>query len=49
MHTWNTTQDCHCKSSTEQENSCHQQIGLTFKEETSELLHLELKLGHFGK
>jgi len=36
-------------------NSLHQQIGLKFKEETSETLRLEhsfvrwLKLGHFGK
>ena len=33
---------CHGKSSIQQEEEYfHQQIGLTFKEETSEVLHLE--------
>jgi len=49
MYTRNATQDCYCRSSTQQDNSCHQQTGLKCKEGTSELLHLELKLGHFGK
>jgi hypothetical protein len=36
----------------QKEDSCHQQIGLKFKEETSKMLHLEhmvLKHGHFRK
>jgi hypothetical protein len=40
---------CHIKSSIEKEDSFHQQIGLIFKEEPSEVLHVVLKLGHFGK
>jgi len=36
-------QDCHGKSSIQQEeeDSLHQQVGLTFKDVTSKMLHLE--------
>jgi len=30
-------------------SSTRQQIGLKIKEKTSQMLHLELELGHFGK
>jgi hypothetical protein len=51
----NEIQDFQGKSGIQQEkDSFHQQIGLKFKEETSEVLHLEhtfmqLKLGYFEK
>jgi hypothetical protein len=32
---------CHGKGSTQEEDSLHQKIGLTFKEEISKVLHLE--------
>jgi hypothetical protein len=42
MYTWKYIQDCHGKSSVHQEeDSFHQQLCLKFKQETSELLHLE--------
>jgi hypothetical protein len=42
MYTWNEIKDCYCKIGIKQEGeSFHQQIGLKFKEETSEVLHLD--------
>ena len=35
-------QDCHCKMSIQQEeDSLHQQIGFTYKDVTSKMLHME--------
>jgi hypothetical protein len=34
-------QDCHSKSSIQEEDTFHKQFGLKFKEENSETLHLE--------
>jgi hypothetical protein len=34
-------QDCQDRSKIQQEDSFHQQIGFQFKEEASEMLHLE--------
>jgi hypothetical protein len=40
-HSESLVRDCHDKGSTQQEeDSFHQQTGLKFKEETSEVLHL---------
>ena len=42
MYAWNSIQDCHGKSSIQQEeDSFHQKIGLQFKEGTSKLPHLK--------
>jgi len=38
MYIWNF-QDCHSKSSIQQEDSFHEQIGLKIKEDTSTVLH----------
>jgi len=41
MYTWNYVQDCQVKNNLLQEDSFHHQIGLTFKEETTKVMHLE--------
>ena len=41
MYNRNKIMDYHDKSSIQQEESFHQQITLTFNEETNEMIHLE--------
>ena len=41
---WNQTQDCHGKGGIQQEDSFRQQTGLTFKNKTEGILHLERTL-----